>query len=121
MDTSPAAVARLIVPKVPFLLKTAVWHSLWLSPTSTKWDLKTELIVKMIRSLLASPHPNPISKQQKMSLKDPGIKGKMWISKVSFPAPEGDDVLDILMNAVGDLKDGGEICTTPKIATVGAE
>jgi len=121
MDTSPAAIARLVIPKVPFLFKTAVWHSLWLSPTSTKWDLKTELIVKMIRSLLDSPHPTPISKQQKASLKDPGIKGKMWISKVAFQAPEQDDVINTLLGAVEDLKEGGETYTPPKLAPVEAE
>ena len=121
MDTSPAAIARLVIPKVPFLFKTAVYHSLWLSPTSDKWDLKTELIIKMIRSLLDSPQPTPISKQQKASLKDPGIKGKMWISKVTFPAPDMDDVRQLLLNAVDCLKEGGEIFTPPKIASVEAE
>ena len=121
MDTSPAAVARIVVPKVPFLCKTAVWHSLWLSPTSTKWDLKTELIIKMIRSILDSPHPTPISKQQKASLKDPGIRGKMWISKVTFQAPREDDVKDLLISAVEDLKEGREIYKHSKLAPVEAE
>ncbi|KAL6718985.1 hypothetical protein ACLMJK_003220 [Lecanora helva] len=121
MDTSPAAVARLVIPKVPFLCKTALWHSLWLSPTSSKWDLKTELIIKMIRSILDSPTPTPISKQQKASLKDPGIKGKMWISKVTLPAPGEGDVRDLVMNAVDAFKDGGEVCAPPELCPVGAE
>ena len=121
MDTSPAAIARLIIPKVPFLFKTAIWHSLWLSPTSQKWDLKTELIVKMIRSLLDSPNPTPISKQQRASLKDPGIKGKMWVSKVIFQMPGTDDVQKVLLQAVHDLKEGGEIYTEPELAPVEAE
>lgn len=121
MDTSPAALARVVVPKVPFLFKTAIWHSLWLSPTSSKWDLKTELIVKMIRSLLDSPQPTPISKQQKASLKDPGIKGKMWISKVTFPAPQENDVKKVLVDAVDDMKEGGEIWTAPAMVPVEAE
>ena len=121
MDTSPAAIARLVIPKVPLLFKTAVWHSLWLSPTSTKWDLKTELIVKMIRTLLDSPIPTPISKQQRASLKDPGIKGKMWISKVTFSTPAEDDIRKVLLNAVEDLKDGAEIYSSPELAPVEAE
>ena len=120
MDTSPAALARLILPKVPLLVKTALWHTLWPSPTSAKWDLKTELIVKMLRALLDSPTPTPISKQQRNSLKDPGIKGKMWISKVTFPAPE-EDVRNILVTAVEEMKSGGEIYTVPGIAPVEAE
>ena len=121
MDLSPAALARLLIPKVPLLVKTAVWHSLWLSPTSTKWDLKTELIVKILRTLLDSPDPTPISKQQKASLKDPGIKGKMWISKVTFQTPSDDDIQELVVQAVEGLKGGGEISVTPIIAPVEAE
>jgi len=121
MDTSPAGVARLIIPKVPFLLKTAVWHSLWLSPTSSKWDLKTELIIEMLRSILDSPHPTPLSRQQKASLKDPGIKGKMWISKATFPSPGGEEVLTLLANAVEEMKEDGNIYTIPGLAPVEAE
>ena len=120
MDTSPAALARLILPKVPLLVKTALWHTLWPSSTSAKWDLKTELIVKMLRALLDSPTPTPISKQQRNSLKDPGIKGKMWISKVTFPAPE-EDVRNILVIAVEEMKSGVETYTVPGIAPVEAE
>lgn len=119
--SSPTAIARLILPQVPFLCKTALWHSLWLSPTSTKWDLKTELIVGTIRALLASPNTKPASVQQKTSLKDPGIKGKMWISKVVFPTPGETDVKSLLVNAVDDLKEGGETYTIPDIIPVEAE
>ena len=120
MDISPAALARVILPKVPLLVKSALWHTLSLSPTSAKWDLKTELIVKTLRALLDSPTPTPISKQQKNSLKDPGIKGKMWISKVTFPAPE-EDARNILVIAVEEMKSGREIYTVPTIAPVEAE
>jgi len=121
MDASPAGIARLVIPKVPFLFKTAVWHSLWLSPTSSKWDLKTELIIRMLRSILDSPEPTPLSKQQKASLKDPGIKGKMWVSKATFPSPETDDVRKLLLSAVEDLKEDGNIYTPPELAPVEAE
>ena len=121
METSPIAIAKLVLPKVPFLFKTAIWHSLWLSPTSTKWSLKTELIVKMIRTLLDSPHPVPISKQQKASLKDPGIKGKMWISKVTFPAPDENDAYRLLIRAVEAMGHEGELWTHPKSVPTGAE
>lgn len=121
MDISPAGLARIVIPKVPFLFKTAVWHSLWLSPTSSKWDLKTELIVKMLRSILDSPHPATISKQQKASLKDPGIKGKMWISKVTFAHPGGDEVRKLLISAVENVKEDGSLYAVPEMAPVEAE
>ena len=119
--SSPAAIVRLLYPKIPLMLQIAIWHSLGIPQTSTKWDLKTELIVKTLRSMLDSSHPAPISKQQKASLHDPGIKGKMWISKTTFPAPEQNDVLKILNQAVEDLKEPNERYTPTKLATVEAE
>ena len=71
--------------------------------------------------MLNSPHPSPISKQQRTSLRDPGIKGNMWISKITLPAPEEDDVLTILNQAVDDLKKPGEIYTPAVMAAVEAE
>ncbi|CAF9934660.1 hypothetical protein IMSHALPRED_009792 [Imshaugia aleurites] len=122
MDVSnPIAIARLILPQVPLMFKTAVLHSLGIPHTSTKWDLKTELIVKTLRSLLDPSQPSPISKQQKASLHDPGIKGKMWISKTTFPAPEQDDVLKILNQAVEDLKEPSEKYTPTVMTAVEAE
>ena len=122
MDASSRTAAlRLVLPQVPVLFKSAIWHSLWLSPTSTKWDLKTELVIKLIRSLMDSPNPSPVSKQQGWGLKDPGIKGAMWISKISFPRPEENAVREAVMGAIDALKEGQESVTTPEILPVEAE
>ncbi|KAL8718059.1 MAG: hypothetical protein Q9225_004767 [Loekoesia sp. 1 TL-2023] len=121
MDTSPSALLRLFVPKLPFIAKTALWHSLWLSPTSSKWDLRTEITVRIIRSLLENPKPTPLSKQQRWSLKDPGIKGKMWISKVTLVNPEEEDTRDILIEAIYNMDDGKGTYTTPTTVPVEAE
>lgn len=45
----------------------------------------------------------------------------MWISKVTFPAPEENDVKNLLVDAVEKMKEGGEICTAPIMAPVEAE
>ena len=119
--SSPAAIARLILPHVPLMLKIAIWHSLRISHTSTKWDLKTELIIKTLRSMVDPRHPTPISKQQKSSLYDPGIKGNMWISKVTLPMPPQDDLVNLLNQAVEDLKEPSEIYTPAAMEAVEAE
>ncbi|KAI4286498.1 MAG: hypothetical protein L6R35_004253 [Caloplaca aegaea] len=122
MDTSsPSALLRLFLPKVPFIVKIVLWHSLWLSPTSSKWDLRTELIVRIIRSLLDNPVPTPLAKQQRWSLKDPGIKGKMWISKVTLPQPDEDDIRRVLIETIDSLGDGKGRYTVPAIVPVEAE
>lgn len=121
MDTSPSGLLRVFAPKVPFIVKTALWHSLWLSPTSSKWDLRTEITVRIIRSLLDSPKPTPLAKQQRWSLKDPGIKGKMWISKITLPKPEDEDIRDVLVEAIASLDEDEGIYTVPPILPVEAE
>ena len=120
--SSPLAIARFLLPKVPFLIGTTAWYYLYLSPTSTKWDLKTELAVRLIRSLMETRNPKPLLQQQRATQKDPGIKGRMWVSKVTLPAPEGSDVLDLLCDAVDDMKETGkEVYRRPLLVPVEAE
>ena len=88
---------------------------------SSKWDLRTELTIRFIRAMLDSPTPTPISKQQQFSIKDSGIKGNMWISKVTLPKPPEDDVRDILIKAIEDMKERGEEYTVSDITPVEAE
>ncbi|KAL9026204.1 MAG: hypothetical protein Q9196_005092 [Gyalolechia fulgens] len=121
MDNSPSAVLRFLIPKLPFIAKTALWHTLRLSPTSSKWDLRTEITVRIIRSLLDSPKPTPLLEQQRWSVKDPGIKGKMWISKVIFAKPEEEDVRNILTDTIDSMDGGGGTYTTPAVVPVEAE
>ncbi|KAF2645153.1 acetyl-hydrolase [Massarina eburnea CBS 473.64] len=105
MESSPSAILRLLIPKTPFILKTAVAHSLSLSHTSAKWDLRTELTVKILRDMLGpKAKPSSIEKNQKLTTKDPGVKGSVWVSKVQFPE-EGaeDEVRRTVLRAVEEL------------------
>ena len=92
-----------------------------LSSTASKWDLKTEIVIKLIRAIMSNPKPQPIGKQQRMSLRDPGIKGPLWVSKVTLPVPEEEDVRMALVDAIEALKEGGETYTVPHIVPVEAE
>lgn len=120
---SPLAAARMFLPKIPAFLKSAVYHSLWLSPTSTKWDLRTELTVTFLRSFMSGDKPTPVLKQQRFTLKEPGIKGAMWISKIALPTPpESEHILNILTTAIDALKqDSNETYTLPAVTPVEAE
>ncbi len=122
MDASnPVAIIKALLPKTPLILKTALYHSLSLSETSSKWDLRTEITVNVLRSFLDGPNPSPLSKQQYLSLKDPGIKGPMWISKVTLQRPAGDDVREALVKGIEGLKEGDETYTLPELKSVEAE
>jgi acetyl esterase/lipase len=105
---SPVALIKALVPKVPLLGRTAITHTLGLSEQSNKWDLRTALTISVIRSFILDTPPSAISKTQKMTLKDPGVKGRMWISRVTLPTPEEDDVRQVLFSAIEALKEPGE-------------
>lgn len=106
MDTSdPVKVMKAFLPRVPIIGKTALYHTLGLSETSKQRNLRTELTVTLIRSFIVTPSPYPISKTQHISLKDPGIKGKIWVSKVTMPKPEEDSIRQALIKAIEALKE----------------
>lgn len=119
MDTSPTALARILIPRTPLMLKTAVFNALSLSKNSSKQDVKTEVGVALLRSILDVK--KPIGKIQRVGLKDPGIKGQMWISKVTMPATGAVEVRDALIRAIKELGDGSEEYTLPDVQTVEGE
>ena len=122
MDLSPVTLAKILLPRTPLLLKTAVLNTLSWSPNASKQDLRTELTVSVIRELIKTP--NAIGKTQRGSTRDPGIKGKMWIAKITLPKPEDSEGLtprDAVDMAIKELGDGSETYTLPKSSAVEAE
>ncbi|ATZ54683.1 hypothetical protein BCIN_11g00340 [Botrytis cinerea B05.10] len=100
---SSLSIAKLMLPKMPMIGKTLVSHTLGISPHSTHWDLKTELTVNILRSFLCGT-PFPISKTQAATLHDSGIKGRIWISKVTLAIPSEDDIRQKLFKVIEEMK-----------------
>lgn len=124
MDASPSALVKLLLPKTPMILKTALLHTLSLSPTSSKWDLKTEITVKIIRDMIGpNGTPSPITKQQKLTTRDPGVKGKVWVSKIKFDKLEDEEggVREKLFGAIEAMGTGEEQWTRVENHAVEAE
>lgn len=122
MDAKPSAMVKLLAPKVPFMLKTALWHAMGQSDTSFKWDLRTELTINILRDMIGpNSKPTPISKVQRLTTKDPGIKGNVWVSKVKLDIPEEDDVRQLLFKAIDGMATGGEQWTKPDAQPLEAE
>jgi acetyl esterase/lipase len=63
----------------------------------------------------------PISVTQKNSLRDPGVKGKIWVSRYTIPKPEEDDIRQCLFRAFDELKEGDESVRPPDILPVEVE
>ncbi|PYH92745.1 hypothetical protein BO71DRAFT_382953 [Aspergillus ellipticus CBS 707.79] len=115
---NPIGLLKEILLRVPLILKTIFLHAIRLSAVTGKQDMRTELTVAVIRSFLA--FKSPIGKQQKDSIRDPGVKGPMWVSKVTLPRPE-DDIQDAVIKAIEDLKVGDVTYHIPGVAPVEAE
>ncbi|KPI44026.1 AB hydrolase superfamily protein C4A8.06c [Cyphellophora attinorum] len=105
MDMSPSTAVRLFLQVFPVTVKTALYHLLRLSENVAKQTLRTELLVAIIRTLVAIP--TPIGRIQAFGNRDQGIKGGIWISKVTIPAPPGGDLADLVLGAVKDLDESG--------------
>lgn len=117
----PSALIKILAPSVPSLLKTAFLHSLNWSPDTAKWDLRTALIITTLRGIMGNSRSS-ISKTQHMSAKDPGIKGPMWVAKVTAPVPTDDDVRQLLFRVIDEMKEfGDETYSQPESVAVEAE
>ncbi|KAF2735092.1 hypothetical protein EJ04DRAFT_465589, partial [Polyplosphaeria fusca] len=122
MESSPAAMIKFLIPKIPFMTKTALLHTLSFSETSSKWDLRTELTVKVLRQVLGpNGTPSTVTKQQRLTTKDPGVKGKVWVCKVTCPVDEGDGVRQTLFKCIQEMGDGTEKFTPPASQPLEAE
>ncbi len=99
---------KLLLPQVPSLANAAVWHTAGMTPTSSKWDLRTELTVHVLRRMMkdTGSKPRSVSEVQAQTLKDPGIKGKTWVATETIKAPRPDDegVRQAVFKAIEDLK-----------------
>ncbi|PHH82941.1 hypothetical protein CDD82_4264 [Ophiocordyceps australis] len=90
-QSSKLKMARMLLPKLPLILRVTVAHMLNLSEAAPYLDLRSHVIVSVMRAFL---QPNPsrpptISSAQRWSLQDHGIPEKSWISTyVSLPPPE---------------------------------
>jgi acetyl esterase/lipase len=123
--TTPGSVSEqlaLMVPKIPLMLHTVAWHSLGWSSTAYKWDLRTEMVVKLMRSFVGPQRvPIPISVTQANSLRDGGVRGKMWVSRYTIPKPAEDDLRAALFRAFDALSEHGEHVDAPDVLPVGVE
>jgi len=121
MDPNPLALARLLIPKIPFILRTLLTNRLGWSPCSDKQDAQTEIVVEIVRSMFRSQ--KPVGELQAGTTRDPGIKGAVWIAKVACEVSDTDAnfVRDLVMRAVKELGDGTEKVDLPELNDVGVD
>ncbi|KAL9617801.1 MAG: hypothetical protein Q9160_007455 [Pyrenula sp. 1 TL-2023] len=119
MDLTPTAAAKLLLPKAPLILKTALLNALSLSPSSKKQNLRTEVTVAVVRAFMSTTAP--IGRTQKTLNRDLEVKGPVWISKLALPSPEENDVRDAVVRCIRELGDGQETFDLPDVQPVEGE
>ena len=98
---------KLLLPQVPSLTSRAILHTLGRTPTASKWDLRTELTMVVLRQWMGgNKEPVAVTKAQSQTTKDPGIKGKLWIATEKIPAPAEDEegIREAVFRAIEDMK-----------------
>ncbi|KAI9798165.1 MAG: hypothetical protein M1833_004914 [Piccolia ochrophora] len=109
--------------KVPLVVRLALAHSLRLSKDPSTWDLRTVLVVRILRAYLNTDNPLPLSKAQHLSLKwlEAPVDDSMWVAPVAFPPPLDHDLGNQFRAAFDALKTGDETFTMPDLVPVEAE
>lgn len=129
-SATQAAKARLrlaltVLPKIPNVIRVALLHVLRISESSQYLNLKSDVIVAFLRGMLDMSNPEPLSEVQRMTLQDPGIKGRIWVAKVASEVPPEEDIRATLLAAIDTMnKRSGtsdEKCRVPDLIPVEAE
>lgn len=113
-----------VLPKLPLIAKTILLHLLKISEASQYLDLKTEVTISVMRSFLDPSRPKSITETQAMTLKDPGIKGRIWVSTVAAEVPPENHIRDILLAVIDTMREdrsGAGLSGIPEIAPIEAE
>lgn len=110
----PPTMWSMILPQVPLMLRVALFHILRLSEQSKYQDLRTELIVAVLRAYTNPPQPASITATQKLLSHRPPVKGKIWISTYTCPPPPPGETG--LQDALATAIDGLWNPKTPKAA-----
>lgn len=125
---STSGLLKFLFPQIPSLANAALWHTVGSTPTSSKWDLRTELTVHVLRRMMngTGSKPRSVGKVQATTLKDPGVKGKTWVAteRIPAPQPEEESLRQAVFKAIEDMKpkDAGPLnYTKPELVDIEVE
>lgn len=122
---SQLEIVKIILPRIPYVLRVMLFHILRISETAKYLDLRSDVTVAFLRHMLGKSKPQTISKTQASTLKDPGVQGRIWVSTVASQVPPETSIRDALIATIhatrGDLVAGAEECRVPEIVSIEAE
>ncbi|KAI1141577.1 alpha/beta hydrolase fold-domain-containing protein [Hypoxylon sp. FL0543] len=103
----------VILPKLPLIAKVVLLHVLGRSEAAKYLDLRSDLTVSVMRAMMNPATPRSISETQAMTLRDPGVKGRIWVSTAAAKVPPELDIRDALLAAIDDMRAPEERGTAP--------
>ncbi|KAK2004938.1 hypothetical protein LX36DRAFT_563258 [Colletotrichum falcatum] len=92
-----------LLPKVPLMARVALLHVLHISKSSRYLDLRSDLIISVLRSYMQPTKLRSITSTQKLANRNSGVKGRIWVSTYTSSVPET-DVRDALAEAIQSLR-----------------
>ncbi|OLN85115.1 Esterase [Colletotrichum chlorophyti] len=104
MDPQQLKLLLSLLPKVPLMVRVSLLHVLHLSKSSKYLDLRSDLIVSVLRSYLELSKPRSVTSTQKLANKDTGVQGRIWVATYASPATSESDVLDAIVGAIQSLR-----------------
>ncbi|KAI0113235.1 alpha/beta hydrolase fold-domain-containing protein [Daldinia grandis] len=103
----------VILPKLPLIVKVILLHVIGGSETSRYRDLKSDVTIAVLRSFTDPSNPKSLSEVQAMTLKDPGVKGELWVSMVASEPPPERGIRDALLAVIDAFNEPSARGTEP--------
>ncbi|KAK3995831.1 alpha/beta hydrolase fold-domain-containing protein [Cladorrhinum sp. PSN332] len=128
-DTGNLRIMLAMIPHLPLMVRTAIFHMLGTTKQSKYLDLRTEMVVNLLRAFINPSTPKSISSTQKMLNKWPPIKGKIWVANYtlpfSLPPTDTESIQTLVSQVIDELSPTGKSLrhayTMPSVDSISAE
>ncbi len=101
------ALLRSFCPRFPSSRGPLILHLLGYTEASKYLDLRTEVIVAVMKAYLRNPRPISVTAAQRFVIPTGPIKGRIWVSTYVCPAPADRGIQDAVASAIQGLRGGG--------------
>ncbi|KAK0641141.1 alpha/beta hydrolase fold-domain-containing protein [Cercophora newfieldiana] len=105
METDNLGLFTTMIYKLPVIARAAVLHMLRFTEQSKYVDMRTEIIIAILRSFMWGK-PMSVSASQRWLIQETEPKGRIWISNYTCPAPADRGIQDAIAAAIEGLWDG---------------
>ncbi|KAH6981273.1 alpha/beta hydrolase fold-domain-containing protein [Ilyonectria sp. MPI-CAGE-AT-0026] len=88
---------------LPLIARVSLLHILQLSDAAGYLDLRSSLLIAVLRAMLVTSKPRSITDIQKLTMRDSGPQGSIWVSRYASPRPSETGIRDALIDTLERL------------------